>query len=121
MPFAYLCTASATCIASSRVGTSTSPHVVRGASLRLGDPLEHRQRERRRLAGAGFGLAEQISGLKQQRNRFALNRRRLFIAEGGDDVGEFGPKAERGKRDSIRGSRHLDDVTGAGRFRTAGP
>ena len=49
--------------------------------LRLADALQHRQRERGGLAGAGFGLPEQVAALEQQRNRFALNRRRFFVAE----------------------------------------
>ena len=89
--------ASATCIASSRVGTSTRPHVWRGAGLRFGDALQHRQRERRRLAGAGLGLAEQIAPVEQQRNRLALDRRRLLVSERGDDVGELALEPERGK------------------------
>ena len=52
-----------------------------GSSGRLGDALQHRQRERGRLAGAGRGLAEQVAAVEQQRNRLALDGRRLLVAE----------------------------------------
>ena len=59
--------ASATWIASSRVGASTS-----GCGLRLADRAgEERQRERRRLAGAGLRLAEQVAAFEQRRDRGA--------------------------------------------------
>ena len=66
VPFAYLCTASATCMASSRVGTRIRPRApprltgLREPS-RLEQPMEQRQRERRRLAGAGAGLADEVA------------------------------------------------------------
>jgi hypothetical protein len=47
----------------------------------LGEPLEERERERRRLSGSGRGLAEQVAALEQRRDRLALDRRRLLVAE----------------------------------------
>ena len=98
MPRAYLCTASATCIASSRVGTSTRPAGVPARGVAgLVDPLQHRQRERRGLAGAGRGLPEQVAPFEEQRNGLALDRRGFFIAEGGDRRDHRLRKAEGGE------------------------
>jgi hypothetical protein len=47
------------------------------------DVMDDRKRERRGLAGAGRGLAEQVLAADEDGNGFALNRRRLFIAEAG--------------------------------------
>ena len=63
--------------------------------VRLANPLQHRQRERGGLAGARAGLAEQIASLEKQRNRFALNGRRLLVPERGDAVGELALQSER--------------------------
>ena len=46
-----------------------------------GDAVQHRQRERRRLARAGCGLREQVEPFEQQRNRLALNRRWLLVSK----------------------------------------
>ena len=43
--------------------------------------LNHRQREGGCLAGAGFGLRQQVAAREDQGNRLALDRRRLFVAE----------------------------------------
>ena len=43
------------------------------------DPLEHRDGERRRLAGAGLRLAEHIAAREQERDRPGLNRRRRRV------------------------------------------
>ena len=51
------------------------------APASLHQTLQHRQRERRGLAGAGRGLPEQIASVEQERNRLALDRRGLFVAE----------------------------------------
>jgi hypothetical protein len=48
------------------------------------DAVQHRQGERRGLAGAGRGLRQQVAAAEQQRNRLALHRRGLFVAERGD-------------------------------------
>ena len=57
-----------TCMASSRVGTSTS---AGGACRRPPgvEALQDRQRERRGLAGAGGGLPEQVAPREQRRDR----------------------------------------------------
>ena len=59
--------------------------------------VQHRQREGRRLAGAGGRLGEHVAAGQQQRDRFALHRRRLFVAERGDGVHEGTGQAKRGK------------------------
>ena len=56
--------------------------------MSLANPLQHRQRERGGLARAGAGLAEEIASFQQQRNRFALNRRRLLVSKRRHAVGE---------------------------------
>jgi hypothetical protein len=68
-----LCTASATCIASSRVA----------------DALQHGKSERGGLAGTGGGLPQQIATLKEQRNGLALDRSRFFVTQRGDCGGEL--------------------------------
>ena len=47
----------------------------------LADAMQHRQGERRRLAGAGRRLPEQIPACEQQRNRLALDGSRLFVTQ----------------------------------------
>ena len=74
--------ASATWVASSRVGTRTSAR-GRAAVGAAAQALEQREREGGRLAGAGGGLAEQVAALQQRRDRLALDRRGLFVAERG--------------------------------------
>ena len=44
-----------------------------------GEPVERRQHERRGLAGAGLGDAEQIAAGEDRRDRLELDRRRLRI------------------------------------------
>ena len=51
------------------------------ARVRLGQALDHRQGERRGLAGAGGGLGEQVAAAEHDGNRLALDRRRFFVAE----------------------------------------
>jgi NAD(P)H-dependent flavin oxidoreductase YrpB (nitropropane dioxygenase family) len=45
------------------------------------EAFEDRQRERRRLPGAGGGLAEEVATFQQRRDRLALDRRRLLVAQ----------------------------------------
>ena len=45
------------------------------------DHLQRRQRERRGLARAGRRLTEQVATCQQERDRLALDRRRLLVAE----------------------------------------
>ena len=59
------------------------------------DALQQRQRERGCFARAGRGLAEHIASFEQGRNRRALNRRRLLVAEGGQSGNEWCIEAER--------------------------
>ena len=69
---AYLCAASATCMASSRVGTSTRPRPgpARGRSTPI--QMEQGKGKRGSLAGACRpGLAEDIASQQQHRNGFA--------------------------------------------------
>ena len=47
--------------------------------LRLVELRENRQAERRRLAGAGLGAADQVAALEKQRDAPELNRRRIFV------------------------------------------
>jgi hypothetical protein len=49
-----------------------------------GEPLQDRQREGGRLAGAGLGDAEQVAALQQRRDGLRLDRRRLGVALGGE-------------------------------------
>ena len=65
------------------------------------EPLQQRQRERRRLAGAGGRLAEQVAPVEQRRDRLALDRRRLLVAEGGERVEQLGAQPEVGERAGV--------------------
>ena len=84
-----------------------------GAGRADRDALEDRQGEGRGLAGAGRRLGEDVAAVEQQRDRLALDRRRLLVAEVGDggeqpvvqtEVGEavggglFGGRAGVGRR-----------------------
>ena len=102
---AYLCVASATCIASSRVGTSTRARAARvfgGAGP--GQPIEDRQDEGGGLAGAGAGLADQVAALEQQGDGLALDWRGLLVAECGDGGHQRGLELERAESESRRRS-----------------
>ena len=63
--------------------------------------MQHRQCERRRLARARCRLREQVAPLQHQRNRLALNRSRLLVAERRDRRDDGVVEAERGE--SARG------------------
>ncbi len=45
------------------------------------DELDHRQAERRRLAGAGLGLADHVAALEQLGDRLLLDRARRLVAD----------------------------------------
>ena len=92
----YLKIASDTCIASSRVGTSTSAEAV-GRPRPIVQRVEQRQGERRRLAGAGRRLADEVAALDQVGDRLALHRRRLLVAELGQRVEQLAAQPEGGK------------------------
>ena len=66
------------------MGTRISPRTTATVVRRRADALQHRQRERRGLAGAGRGLAEHVAAGEERRNRLALDVGRLFVAERGD-------------------------------------
>ena len=55
-----------------------------GADARCGEPLQRRQHERGRLAGAGLRRADQVAAREQMRNRLRLDRRGLGVAAGGE-------------------------------------
>ena len=63
--------------------------------------VQKRQPERGGLSGAGLGLADHVAAFKQGRNRLLLNRGRGFVADFGQGLKKFGPKAKFGE------SRHL--------------
>ena len=60
-----------------------------------GEPVDHRQRKGGGLAGAGARLANQIAARQQERNRFPLDGRRLFVAERGHGLDESVAQAQR--------------------------
>jgi hypothetical protein len=72
----------------------------------VADALQHGQCERGGFAGSRRGLPEQISSLKQQRNRFALDGRGLFITQRCDDIGKFARKSEGRKAYGRGGCTH---------------
>ena len=79
---------SATCRASSRVGTSTRPRgALRGPAGRAvgRQPGQHRQPETERLAGPGLGAAEDVAAGESIRQRARLDRERLVDAAAGQD------------------------------------
>ena len=87
---------SATCTASSRVGTSTSPSGRAGsASSVIRASIGHAERER--LAGAGAGPAADVAALHRDRDRFGLDRERLGEPGGGEAVVDAGRDAEVGE------------------------
>ena len=73
----------------------------RPGAARPAAPAERRcssgQRERGGLAGAGRGLAEQVAAGEQGRDRLALDRGGLFVAERGERLDEGGGEAEVGE------------------------
>jgi hypothetical protein len=74
------------------------------------DALEDRQRERRRLAGPGGGLAEQVAPADEVWDRLALDRRGLLVPEGRQLGDELGPQPELRER----GGRRFDAVDRSG-------
>ena len=68
--------------------------------------VEDRQRERRGLAGAGRGLAEQVAAREQRRDRLALDRRRLLVAEAGQRLEQLVAQPEVGERGWAGDGRH---------------
>src|SRR4051794_22329370 len=74
--------------------------------LLLTDALEHGQRERSGLPGAGGGLSEQIASFEEDRDCFALNGRGLFVSKRGNGVGELLAEADARKSHSSRVGLH---------------
>ena len=78
--------ASVTCMASSRVGTSTMP---RGAvPPAAGEPGDHRQAEGERLAGPGLAAAEDVAPGQGVRDGRGLDRERRGDALGVEGAGQ---------------------------------
>ena len=68
---------SSICWASSRVGETTSARV--GAAGQVEEPVQDRQQERGRLAGAGLGGGDHVAAGEDGGDRPGLNRRRLGV------------------------------------------
>jgi hypothetical protein len=64
-----------------------------------GNALHQGKGERGGLAGAGRRLAEQVLALEERRNGFALDGRRLFVAERGERADQGLVQAERRETD----------------------
>jgi hypothetical protein len=65
---------------------------LRVVASRRVEPLQHRQRERRRLAGARLGAADDVTTGQSRPDRLALDRRRLDVTSLGDGPQEFREK-----------------------------
>ena len=63
----------------------------------LGEALQHGQRERRRLAGACGGLADQVAALDQRRDRLGLYGAGLGVAQLRHHREQLGAQREVGK------------------------
>ena len=87
---------SATCTASSRVGTSTSPSGLRGSAV-VGDAGQHRHAEGERLAGTGLGPAAHVAALHRHRDGLGLDRERLGESLRRQPVVDPGRHAEGGE------------------------
>ncbi|MFT3851219.1 MAG: hypothetical protein QM733_00525 [Ilumatobacteraceae bacterium] len=83
------------------------PAAARG----VGEALEDRQGERRRLARAGGGLSEQVVAGQQLRDGLGLDRRRLLVAECGEGVGQLRIESERGEFGDLGHATVQDAVT----------
>ncbi len=90
----YLPKASSTCAASSRVGSRISVRGMRARARPFSSMRQHRQRERRGLAGAGLGDAQDVAPLQRIGNGLFLNRRRRVVAGRLDGVEHFLAQAE---------------------------
>ena len=74
-------------------GSGTSTRAI-GSPRRAVDHLQRGQREGRRLAGAGGGLAEHVVAGEHLGHGVALDRRRLLVAEGGHRGEQLGSQPE---------------------------
>ena len=64
--------------------------------------VKHRQRKGRGFPGTGRRLRQQVAAAQEERDRFALDRRRLFVAERGDRGDQCA--VESGGRKAVLGS-----------------
>ena len=78
-------------VASSRVGTRTRPRGRPGLRPVAGEPGQHREPERQRLAGAGLAAAEQVAAGERVGQRRGLDGERLGEAVGGERLRRAGP------------------------------
>ncbi|EXI80775.1 MAG: hypothetical protein AW10_01682 [Candidatus Accumulibacter appositus] len=85
-------------------GQDQRPHALAWQGIGAGtgrhgaQALQQWQRETGSLAGAGLRTGEDVASFENQRNGLRLYRRRLGVALLGDNAGELGRQAERGKR-----------------------
>jgi hypothetical protein len=94
---------SSICKASSRVGAITSTRVPRRwPGGQRGEPGEHGQRERRRLARAGLRDADEVVPGENRRDGGGLDRRGLGVAGVLHGVQNFGVKAKAAKWHGIK-------------------
>ena len=80
----YFSKFSATCAASSRVGSRISERGMRARLRPCAEDVDHRQHEAGGLAGAGLGDADEVAAHQHRRDRLRLDRRRLVVAAVGD-------------------------------------
>ncbi len=74
-------------------------------AARAADAVQQRQREGGRLAGAGRGLAQHVAPGQQRRDRLALDRGRLLVAQRRQLGDQRGIDAQRGKAVAARFGR----------------
>ena len=75
----------------------SADRVTRRRHARIGvrhQPLQHRQAEARRLAGAGLGRAHHVAAAQHHRNRLRLDRRRRRVTHLGDRSEQLRVEAE---------------------------
>jgi hypothetical protein len=65
--------------------------------MRRADALQQRERERRRLPGAGGREPEHVAAGEERGDGLGLDRRRLLVAEGGERVAQLGAQPEGGE------------------------
>ena len=81
-----------------RRGQDQDPAAVRrGRPAVGGEAVQDRQRERRGLAGAGLGDAQEVAAFQDVGDRLGLDRRRRGVVLGGQGIEQRGCEAEIGK------------------------
>jgi len=88
-----------------------------GARERPREPLDDGNRERRGLAGARLGAADQVAAVENRTDRLGLDGSRNGIARGGDGLAHRGRERKIGKRTDHEWS-NLPGLTSSG---TPGP